>query len=308
MRKYYTRSLIRILSLLLIGCGTEAVADPVSPAGWTANLPLGASLPEGLYFVNEPYFLARTGPHLAPGIREVDGLVNIPVLLWSTPATLLGGHLEVAGFAPALGLGINPGATNGTSSSHVSIYNPAGLVGLAWSLGSGWSFVNWVGGFAPVSTDIGNNIGLGGNFFTFVEIAALALNQDSWSLNANLIYLHSGSNLSTGIHQQPDTIDVDFAVVKHIEKFEIGLVGSATTDLTDTVRNRFGAARSSQVSLGGLVGYQFDTVNVEILATRSVAAAHQVAGGYDTRVYGRITIPLWNPAPAEQAAVVKARY
>jgi hypothetical protein len=297
-----------VMAVFSIGYGTPAIADPVSPAGWTSNLPLGLPLPEGLYFVDEPYFVARTGPHLAPGIREVDAFVNIPVLLWSTPVDILGGHLEAVGFAPALGLGINPGAGSGTSSSHVSVYNPAALVGLAWPLGSGWSFANWAGGFFPVSTDIGNNIGLGGNFFTFADIAALAFNNGDWSLNANFIYLHSGADRSTGIQLQPDTADVDFAIVRHIDRFEVGLVGSATTDLTDTARNRYGAARSRQVSLGGLVGYQFGPVNVELLATRSVVAVNQVAGGYDTRVYGRITLPLWNPAPPAPAPVLKARY
>ncbi len=193
--------------------------------------------------------------------------------------------------------------------SDTSFYNAAALVGEVWNLGSGWSASEFVGTFFPVNTDIGM-LGIGGNFWTFTDLAGIAYNSaDGWSLGANFTLGISGNNASFGYQTQPDTIDVDFSAVKHIDKWELGFVGNASTDISNTIGNDYGNRRYSQVALGGLVGYTFGTVTAEVFATRSVVANNQAPltlGGPDTRVWGRIIIPLWNP-PAPAAPVV-AKY
>lgn len=292
MRGVESRVALSVIgATMLLGAGT-GVADPVSPAGWTSNIQLGFPLPEGVYFIDTAYYMKRSGSTLAPGLKEIDGIVNIPTVAWSTPATVLGGRLEFIGFAAQAGVGINPGSVDGSSSWHRDFYNPALLGGLVWDLGDGWSVGEFVGGFAPVDTDIGNNLGLGGNFWTFANVFGVAYNKDGWSLSANLIYLNSGDDLDTGVNVQPDTVDVDFAAVKHINKSEIGLVGSASADVSDALRNNWGDKEFSQFSLGGLVGHSFGSVTAEIFATRSLVANNQVGGGKDTRLWTRILIPL----------------
>jgi hypothetical protein len=111
------------------------------------------------------------------------------------------------------------------------------------------------------------------------------------------------TDISTGVQTQADTLDVDFAAIKHIDKWKLGLVGSAATDVSRSLGNDFGKNPFSQVSLGGLVGYTFGTVTAEVFATRNVESRNQVARGNDTRFWGRIIVPVWNPpAPAPVAA------
>lgn len=283
-----------------LASASAAFADPVSPTGWTSNVQLGAVLPQGLYFDDEAYYVDRAGPGLAPGFREVNAFVNIPVLAWSTPAEFLGGRVEAIGFTPELTVGVNPGGGPG-SASYRAFYNPAALVGEAWNLGGGWTISNFVGAFVPVDTAIGG-LGLGGNFWTFIDLPAIAYNSaDGWSLSANFIYLKSFDNISSGLKTQADTIDVDWAAIKHIDKWEVGAIGSAATDIGHSSGNEWGGKPFSQVSLGGLVGYTFGTVTTEVFTTRSVELRNQIAQGYDTRVWCRIIIPLWNP-PASVAA------
>ena len=230
--------------------------------------------------------------------------VNLPLIAWSTPYKIFGGRLEVLATVPQIAVGINPGAPAG-SSWHRDIYNPAGLVGLAWDLGGGWSFADHIGGFAPVDTDIGNNIGLGGNFWTFLEAASIAYNRNGWSASANFFYAHSGNDRTTGLHLQPDTGQVDFAVTKHIDKWEVGLVGYGSTDLNSAVRNTdlTGVHKQSQFALGGLVGYNFGPVIAQLYLTRDVAQSNYT--GYDTRFWTRVIVPLWNPdAPAPRKPLV----
>ncbi|WP_245409434.1 transporter [Methyloceanibacter sp. wino2] len=258
-------------------------------------------LPQGVYFINEAYYMERSGD-MIPGVDEVDAVVNIPVLAWSTPYEVLGGRFEAIVFTPQLGVGVNPGATNGSSLWARDFYNPAGLFGVAWDLGGGWSVSNFVGGFTPVDTFIGNY--LGGNFWTFADLLGVAYATNGWVFSANFIYLYSGEDLDTGIRTQPSTLDVDFAAVKHVNNWQFGLIGSASTDISEAARNNWGDDEYSQFSLGGLVGYTFGSVTTEVFATRSLAANNQTFGGKDTRISARVTVPLFNP-PAPAAAGMK---
>ncbi len=292
-----------MIGAALLTAADKASATPVNPPGWTAGLELGAPLPEGVYFIDTGTYFERSAK--AAGAPKIDATINLPVLVWSTPATFLGGRLEVIATVPELNVGINPGAAVG-SSWHRDIYNYGGLIGLAWDLGGGWSVADHVGGFGPVDTDIGNNVGIGGNFWTFVESASIAYNHDGWALSANFFYGHSGHDLNTGIYTQPDTAQIDFAATKHIDKWELGLVGYASTDLNAAARDTdaFGGVhRQSQLALGGLVGYNFGPVITQFYVTRDVAENNYT--GYDTRIWGRIVVPLWNPTPPARPVVAK---
>jgi hypothetical protein len=103
-----------------------AIADPVSPAGWTVGISLGAALPQGVYFIDTGTCFERSAS--APGAPKIDAGVNLPLIAWSTPYTILGGRVQVLATVPELAIGINPGAPVG-SSWHRDVYNPAGLVG-----------------------------------------------------------------------------------------------------------------------------------------------------------------------------------
>jgi hypothetical protein len=278
-----------------------AIATPVNPPGWTAGLQLGAPLPEGLYFVDTGTYFERS--NAAFGSPKIDAVINLPVMIWSTPATLLGGRLELLATIPEIGVGINPNSPAG-SSWHRDIYNYGGLAGLAFDLGGGWSIADHVGFFGPVDTDVGNNVGIGGNFWTFVESASVAYNHDGWALSANFFYGHSFNDNNTGIHTQPDSAQVDFAATKHIGKWEVGLVGYGSSDLGGAARDMdaFGFAHpQQQFALGGLVGYNFGPVITQFYVTRDVAERNYT--GYDTRFWGRLVVPLWAPpAPAPLVA------
>jgi hypothetical protein len=277
----------------LVVITTSAFAsDPINPIGWTSNIQLGAALPGGLYFADIVAYIGKTGPSLSPGLTKVASAINDPAFAWSTPFDFLGGHVEVLGALPELNVNVNPGGPN--SSSATGLYNPSAYVGEAWNLGNGFGISEFVGGFFPVNDEI-TAIGLGGNVWTFSNIVGVAYNNDGWALSGNFFYAHSENDLNTGLHLQPDTFTVDFAGVKHIKNLEFGLVGDVGTDISKTIDNDFGVHPFSEVSLGPLVGYTFGTVTAEVFALLNVEARNQTGGGYDTGVYGRLIVPVWNP-------------
>lgn len=317
-----------VLAAAAFGAET-ALANPVNPNGWTADLQLATPLPQGLFFIDTGTWFERS-PQGVPGGLTIDAGVNLPVLVWSTPVSFLGGRLEVIGTAPeaAVSFGnFGPGGFIAGGSAR-AMYGPAGLVGMAWDFGNGFSFANFVGGFIPVNTSVGAigglgpatgalglgaTGGLGGNFWTFIESAAVAYNHDGWALSANFFYGHSSNDVSTGVFTQPDTFSVDFAATKKVfDKLEVGLVGYGSTDLNGAAWNTYAVPgqatpsvhAQSQLALGGLVGYNWGPVTTQVYVTRDVFQTNYT--GYDTRVWGRIIVPLWvAPTPAAPALVSK---
>jgi len=275
-------------------------ADPVSPGGWTADIELGARLPPGFYYIDTATYLER----YKSGGPRIDAAVNIPVFAWSTPATIFGGRLAFLAVVPELGVGINPGGGAG-SSWYRAFYNPAGLTGIAWVLGGGWSFSNYIGAFVPVDTSVGNITALGGNFWTFLDIISIAYNHDKWTLSANFTFAHSGHDLGSGLQAQPDTAQVDFAATKHFDKWEFGLVGYGSTDLDGATRNNFGRFKQNQFALGGLAGYDFGPVTAQIYVTRDLEETNYA--GYDTRIWARLVIPLGNPLAPKNDVIAKTQ-
>jgi hypothetical protein len=66
-----------------------------------------------------------------------------------------------------------------------------------------------------------------------------------------------------------------------------------------------GYARQRQFAAGGLVGYDFGPVDLQVYVTSTVWQENY--GGYDTRGWFRLVVPLWSPpAPAPSPMVYKA--
>jgi hypothetical protein len=64
--------------------------------------------------------------------------------------------------------------------------------------------------------------------------------------------------------------------------------------------------RQSQFALGGLVGYDFGTLVLQAYLTRDVVEHNY--GGFDTRLWGRIVIPLANPLAAPAPVSTEPMY
>jgi len=269
------------------GVGTSA--GPVTEAGETIGLALGAALPQGVYFVDTSSEVHIPGTNASHG-QTGDVLVNIPVVAWSTPWDFAGGHIEAYAAAPEAAVLLNntgSGAQGGASG----LYNPALLVGEAWNLGNNIHFSNFVGGYAPVNQagfaqDNGTN-----NVWTFNERAAVSYLADGYNITAHGIY---GTSNSTNGYQRADYINVDFAALKNIGKWEIGPVAYYTADVGHaTAPNTNPVEGNRQFALGGFVGYALGGVTVQAYATRDVADSEGVLfGGDQTRIFLRFVVPL----------------
>jgi hypothetical protein len=280
-----TTNLIRFAaaSLLSLCASTSvAVAGSVTQPGETVGAAAGAPPPPGFYFIDTFDWGRRNGV-------DVELAVNIPVLAWSTPWTILGGRVVFLAAVPSL-WAHSPGATNS------DIYNPLLAGQLAWDLGNGFNFSYMLGAYFDMHSDLAwSSTSLNQRF-------ALTYNANGWNLTANLIW---GVQLDSVTDRpqlspcpppfffrgcNPDFINIDLTATKRFDKWEIGLVGFGSSDLNRPVPTYL---KQSQFALGGLVGYDWGPVVTQAYVTTDVAESNY--GGKDTRGWFRIIVPLGNP-------------
>jgi hypothetical protein len=279
-----TRSFIKgaLLSAVVVATASTANAAPVTEAGETIGLALGAALPEGVYFVDTASYLSRSN-------SNISAVVNIPVVAWSTPWNFLGGHIEAYAAFPEDTL-----STKGAGSGS-GFYNPALLVGEAWDLGGGFHFSNFVGGYGPSKAD-----GLASNNWVFNERPSIAwIAPQHWTLALNGIYGVVGKDLKTSVRATPDYLNLDFSALKTIGKWDFGPVAYYTTDTTNNTDTA--GYQTNQFAIGAMVGYNFPGISTQLILTQDVSTSNlggpnpttSGAAPKDTRGFVRFIVPLY---------------
>jgi hypothetical protein len=292
-----------------------ANAGSIEPPGWTAGVALGGPLPEGVYFINNASVAGWRGIDDTKSTLGID----IPLIAWSTPWALPGGgHIEFLGGWPAISGGIPQlppaGDPSWAGRDYTQFYNPVGFVGAAWDLGGGFGFSAFIGGWAPIDNQLRQ---FGYDSWVLSERVNLAYSANGWKLAANLSFGQPGNTQTTptilGTGQiLPDYINYDLTATKTIGKWEAGLVAFGSADLSKAPWNGLAGhvvngspfGEQSQFAVGGLVGYAFTGLTVQLYATTDVASSnyYNLSDGsksYETRVWTRAIVPLWNPPVLE---------
>ncbi|MFG1296053.1 transporter [Xanthobacter variabilis] len=258
-----------------------AHAGSVTQPGETIGLATGAPLPEGVYFVDTADWGCR---NTSPDSTCVG--VNIPVLAWATPVNFLGARVQLLTAVPTVTVGV------GNNDYTYGFYNPFFAGQLAWDLGNGFGFSYLLGFY------VGVNTGVGFDSTSLNQRFALSYTADGWNLTANAIWgIQFDGDTST---VNPDFLNVDLTATKKFGKWEIGPVAYYSTDLNSPAPFY---GKQSQFAVGGLIGYDFGPVILQAYLTTDVYEENY--GGDDTRGWGRIIIPLWNPPPAQTAMIHK---
>jgi len=274
--------------LALCAATTGSYADSGIQPGITTGIPLGAAPPPGLYVVQLPNYGYRNS---TPG-QSVGALVPAWVV-WSTPWTIFGANIVLDAASPMVNVNVHNILNRG------GFANPIVDAQFKWNLGNGFFAGFQTGVYLPVMNEL-SALGIPRNFAMFQALGAVSYLKDGWDISGTLIYGtgQTGNAFTDPWNYAPQWLNVDVTATKKFGKFEFGFVGFGSADLDTPVP---GYRKQSQIALGGLVGYDFGTANVQFKLTRDVSEANY--GGYDTRFWSNITIPLWvAPAPATTVA------
>jgi hypothetical protein len=291
-------------ALGLCGLSSAALAGSTNPPGERAGLDLATPLPEGIYFVN----ITGVG-NWRDSVSGSDSnfSYNVPIVAWSTPWNILGGHIQLLAAAPELLAGENyrdPLAIGGRSTFYAqTIYNPFVAGQIAWNLGNGFSVSYLAGAYIGIS-----NAGTFDNAFnhtTFHQQLALAYHGGGWNATANLMYGIVGNQGSCSATflvpdacQNNDYFNYDLALTHTFGKWEVGMVGYGSTDVNSPSWH----ASQAQFALGGLIGYNFGPVITQFIVSTDVYT--QNYNNKQTQFLAHVIVPLWAPE-APKAVVAK---
>jgi hypothetical protein len=271
---------------LTLSATAVAMAGSVQQPGETVGVGAGAPLPPGFYFVDTSDWGVRD---TASSKTAVGG--TIPVIVWATPWKVLNARLSFSVATPAVEVGTtgsNPGGAGGTYAE--SLYNPYIGGTLAWDLGGGFGFSYGLGAFIGVKDPLSHPDSFLSNRF------ALSYTANGWDLTANATLgtaLEGGVAGFPGAATNPDYVNLDLTATKAFGKWEVGAVGFYSSDLKDELLATGALGKQSQFALGALAGYDWGVVKTQVYLTRDVY--EQNYGGFDTRVWGRIIVPLGDP-------------
>jgi hypothetical protein len=292
-------SLLGAVAVLSLTTGA-ALAGYVTPPGERAGIDLASPLPEGIYFVNLAGALGNDR-RFADKASALN--FDVPVLVWSTPWTIVGGRLQLIAAAPIAEVGLVHGPLY-----IEGFYNPFLAAQLAWNLGNGWSIAILSGGYIPMNSGELGGIGAT-NHGALDEQLSIAYHSNGWNATANLhenIVFAATTNTALTVTGEKNTnaFIYDLGLTKTIGKWEIGAIGfgSFTSGPGINGGNTINGKSYSQFALGGLVGYNFGPVITQVSLSTDVYSNYP---SKETRLLTRVIIPLWNP---EAPKAVAAKY
>jgi outer membrane protein OmpA-like peptidoglycan-associated protein len=257
-----------------------AWANTVEEPGETSGIAAYAPLPEGGYFLNLGNFGVRD-THPNTGLA-----VDIPALVWSTPVTVLGARLEFLVAQPVIDLNVSK------TTSLYGVYYPFVQPILTWDLGGGFSFGGGVGAYLPIRNSVTKAVV--GRITTVRFNAGINYIDKDWTLVATGAFgLPEGTdNENPGGHHQWAILDLTANYA--IGKWTVGLGGYGSDDTSEPAGVP-GYKQQAQFAVGPLVGYNFGPVILQAKLTRDVAQQNE--GGFDTRFWTNVIIPLWGAPP-----------
>ena len=325
----------RLRQLALLGLAAVAIGATASSAfaaetgsfqnrlaGATIGLPAGAAPPPGLYASLSTFYLDVIPPGGASNgtwcISTVNGkCVNLPVILQTVPLvwvpgwTFLGATYEAAvaqsfyvftacGGPPFDGT-CNSGApiNSGGFVYNNTFFNP---ITLSWNLGGGW-FVS--AGFSFFAPDGTRQVGTPNpDYWTLEPALAVSYLGGSWVFSANMFYDFNTRSQGTCCAQTKmtngDLFYTDLTLLYKFGKWSIGPVGfieaQTTPDTGCPVSSSVAPCGNLQaVGVGGLIGYDFGPVNLQVYVLDNVYGTNVALGPGSITFASRIGFQVWGP-------------
>ena len=265
------------VSLLAAGGARDANAAGVSSGGFTSGVPIYATLPEGLYLLNQT---ASSWQFDKP-----DTKVNVEVLFlyYQSPLNFLGGQLAF------MAVPIFARVSSDVGPSRSGYFSTFVGAQINWELAEGLYFGYRFAGYLPhKSGEIGLPYGALENRFGFTYL------KDGIHATANFMVGKPVDDHGVA----PNYFLADFAVAKKFGKWELGVVSHVSTDLNSP---GFNYRKQSQWAAGGLIGYDFGTASVQFRVTKDVYEKNY--GGKNLTLWTNLFVPLYTvkaPVPTVQ--------
>jgi hypothetical protein len=309
--------------------------------GATIGLPLGAAPPPGIYTGLETAYLGAIGtgtnngqsagnqcattPATGRNCAVLPAIAQAVPLLW-VPGWNFWGATYSASVVQAFYVYTTCGANANGSCAGGSPLTGGGFVytntfiqpiNLSWNVGGGW-FIGTAFSFTPPDgSRAGGQFTPNPDYWTFEPSISFSYLGNNWVASANFFYdintkstgncCAANNTITSG-----NALYGDLTAVYKIGKWSIGPVGYFETQTTSDTG---GCNPTPAVSLcgryqtaaaGGLIGYDFGPVDLQVWVTDSFIGANTPQGSGGINVWSRIGFKIWGPdAPAARPLVSK---
>jgi hypothetical protein len=291
--------------------------------GATIGLPLGATPPPGLYTGLETAYLGypstgtsghatgNQGGLVLPAIAQAVPLLWVPGWNWfgaNYSASIVQAFYTFTACGPAGCTGAAPIVGGGFVYTNTFIQP----INLSWNLGGGW-FV--AGSFSVTVPDGTRQTGTPNpDYWTFEPGLAISYLGNNWVASANFFYdintksqgvcCSVNSTVTSG-----NALYGDLTAVYKIGKWSVGPVGYFEVQTTNDTGAGCSAiptqcGRYQTAAAGGLIGYDFGPVDLQVWVTDSFVGANAPQGPGGIDVWTRIGFKIWGP-DAPKALVTK---
>ncbi len=298
--------------------------------GATIGLPLGALPPPGLYTGLATAYLgmlsgsgtsgASTGNQCAPGVaagscRVLPAIAQAVPLLWVPGWSFFGANYSasvVEAFYVFTACGAGAGNAGGGCGGAAPIAGGGFVytntffqpINLSWNLGGGWFVATAFSFTAPTGT---RQTGTPNpDYWTFEPSISFSYLGNNWVASANFFYdINTKSQnvccAATGSITSGNALYGDLTAVYKIGKWSIGPVGYFETQTTADTGGCTPApgvnlcGRYQTAAAGGLIGYDFGPVDLQVWVTDSFVGRDTPQGSGGLNVWSRIGFKIWGP-------------
>jgi hypothetical protein len=264
--------------------GRSAHAYEAGYPGWSMPpgvvLGMTAATPApGFYSFNEVYTAQahRYGPGDPSSATPIRVTSAVTGVLWTPGWTLFGARYEALIVQPFTMADAGAPLNAQSGGVHNTFIAP---VQLSWALGNTGLFVKTgIGVTVPDGTISGpNGLGDPGAPWWIVQpLLAFSYLKDGWNLTANFSLEMNTPNTKTE-YRTGDILHADFVATKAFGKWRVGpvasYVGQVTNDTSSAFyHNAINVSSYNLFAVGGLVGYDFGPVVLNLWATKDVSAS-----------------------------------
>lgn len=165
---------------------------------------------------------------------------------------------------------------------------------------------------APIGTEVPGG-GANPDYWTVEPALAISYLANNWVIAGNFFYdingvssgRMAGLTSAVGTMTPGQTFWGDITAVYKIGKWELGPVGAFEVQTSNDSgtgcagANIRGCASITSADIGGLVGYDFGPVDLQVWATDRVAASNAPQGVGGINIFTRLGFRLWAPEAAK---------
>jgi len=276
---------------------------PFNP-GVSIGIPIGALPPPGFHFFQSTQFFQMHSKNELgnnSGPRVYDVILNNWLIWVPDMPKILGADYGAFILQPVVGGSVGiPG--QGSYSNFGLMNTVISPLNLSWNLQNGFFFSIGLTTFGPsVNYHTSNVVPVNRNYETIEPRLGFSYLTEEWNLTIHPLFDVNFTNPANG-YRSGTLFMMDYTALRKFGKFEIGLGGTWTTQLTnDTIHGRPVQAvagvngygnRAQNLTIGPVLGYDLGVAKIIAYYNQSIYARNIAAGN---NFWLRFEIPLTNP-------------